>query len=80
MIVKDKQIEVMLGMDDNSDELLPIITEEDEAKDKKESIPSEIPILPIKNTVLFPGQTPIWNLKDAKTKKNVTLQFYKKPL
>ena len=36
-------------------ELIPLLTPEDEELINKEEIPSEIPILPLRNTVLFPG-------------------------
>lgn len=36
-------------------ELIPLMNEEDEKKIKKQSIPEVLPILSLKNTVLFPG-------------------------
>ena len=36
-------------------ELIPLMTAEDEEALNKEALPSSIPILPLKNTVLFPG-------------------------
>lgn len=36
-------------------ELIPLMNEEDEKKNKKQSIPDILPILSLKNTVLFPG-------------------------
>ncbi|CAL2081732.1 endopeptidase La [Tenacibaculum sp. 190524A02b] len=36
-------------------ELIPLLTPEDEENMNKEEIPSELPILPLRNTVLFPG-------------------------
>ena len=36
-------------------ELIPLLTPEDEELMNKESIPEELPILPLRNTVLFPG-------------------------
>lgn len=36
-------------------ELIPLLTPEDEEIMNKESIPDELPILPLRNTVLFPG-------------------------
>src|SRR5690606_28545788 len=36
-------------------ELIPLMNEEDEKKFKKQSIPEILPILSLKNTVLFPG-------------------------
>jgi len=40
---------------DDEAELIPLMTPEDEAEINKEVIPDELPILPIRNTVLFPG-------------------------
>ncbi|CAM1364816.1 Lon protease [Tenacibaculum soleae] len=36
-------------------ELIPLLTPEDEEIINKEDVPSELPILPLRNTVLFPG-------------------------
>lgn len=36
-------------------ELIPLLTSEDEEQMNTEKIPDEIPILPLRNTVLFPG-------------------------
>ncbi|MCG8185951.1 endopeptidase La [Tenacibaculum finnmarkense genomovar finnmarkense] len=36
-------------------ELIPLLTPEDEEIINKEEIPAELPILPLRNTVLFPG-------------------------
>ena len=36
-------------------ELIPLMTAEDEEALNKEALPNSIPILPLKNTVLFPG-------------------------
>ena len=36
-------------------EFLPLMSDEDEAKILKEDTPKELPILPLRNTVLFPG-------------------------
>ncbi len=36
-------------------ELIPLLTPEDEENMNKEEIPNELPILPLRNTVLFPG-------------------------
>ncbi len=48
----------ILGITDNIDantEFIPLISEEDEDRINKEEIPEEIPILPLRNNVLFPG-------------------------
>ena len=36
-------------------EFLPLMSDEDEAKISKEDTPDVLPILPLRNTVLFPG-------------------------
>ena len=36
-------------------EFLPLMSDEDEAKISKEDTPNDLPILPLRNTVLFPG-------------------------
>ncbi|CAM1354443.1 endopeptidase La [Tenacibaculum insulae] len=36
-------------------ELIPLLTPEDEELINKEEVPTELPILPLRNTVLFPG-------------------------
>jgi len=40
---------------DEDSELIPLMTPEDEEEIKKESVPEILPILPLRNTVLFPG-------------------------
>lgn len=41
--------------EENSDDLIQLIAPDHEEESRKESFPKELPILPIKNTVLFPG-------------------------
>ena len=36
-------------------ELIPLLTPEDEEEMNKEDVPEQLPILPLRNTVLFPG-------------------------
>ena len=36
-------------------ELIPLMTSEDEEQLNNEALPEQVPILPLKNTVLFPG-------------------------
>ncbi|MDA8594860.1 endopeptidase La [Flavobacteriaceae bacterium] len=43
------------NMLDDESELIPLLTPEDEEEINKEGIPDELPILPLRNTVLFPG-------------------------
>lgn len=40
---------------DAEGELIPLLTSEDEEALEREDLPEEVPILPLKNTVLFPG-------------------------
>jgi len=40
---------------DDEAELIPLMTPEDEEEIKKENVPDTLPILPLRNTVLFPG-------------------------
>ena len=40
---------------DENSELIPLMTPEDEEEINKESLPTTLPILPLRNTVLFPG-------------------------
>src|SRR6056300_514048 len=42
------------GIDEDAD-LIPLMTPEDEAEINNESLPETLPILPLRNTVLFPG-------------------------
>ena len=40
---------------DTDAELIPLLTPEDEEEMNNELLPGELPILPLRNTVLFPG-------------------------
>ncbi|MDO1446060.1 endopeptidase La [Rhodocytophaga aerolata] len=42
-------------MDDDAVEMIPLLSPEEEEEMGKYKIPDELPILPVKNTVLFPG-------------------------
>ncbi len=42
------------GIEDDA-ELIPLLTPEDEEEMNKEDVPEQLPILPLRNTVLFPG-------------------------
>ncbi len=42
------------GLDDEA-ELIPLLTPEDEEEMNRENLPETLPILPLRNTVLFPG-------------------------
>ncbi|MGB1231887.1 MAG: endopeptidase La, partial [Winogradskyella sp.] len=54
---------------DENSELIPLMTPEDEEKINNESLPDTLPILPLRNTVLFPGVViPITAGRDASIK------------
>lgn len=59
MNYKNKEIKSGFGLsgfnEEDSGELIQLISPEEEDDLKEENIPSELPILPIRNTVLFPG-------------------------
>ena len=42
------------GLDEDA-ELIPLLTPEDEEQMDKENLPEVLPVLPLRNTVLFPG-------------------------
>ena len=44
----------MQGIDEDA-ELIPLLTPEDEEEMNREELPETLPILPLRNTVLFPG-------------------------
>ena len=46
---------MLSDMIDKETEFLPLMSDEDEAKISKEDTPEVLPILPLRNTVLFPG-------------------------
>jgi ATP-dependent Lon protease len=54
MGISDEEIEIRLS-DGNEPEFIPIFSLEDEEKMDKEATPKSLPILPLRNTVLFPG-------------------------
>lgn len=65
---------------DHDSELIPLMTPEDEAEINKEALPEVLPILPLRNTVLFPGvvipitagrDKSIKLIRDASAKKGV---------
>ncbi|MGI0106324.1 endopeptidase La [Salinimicrobium sp. WS361] len=56
------------GIDEDA-ELIPLMTPEDEEEINKEDLPEVLPILPLRNTVLFPGVViPITAGRDASIK------------
>jgi len=46
---------LQFGIEDEDAELIPLISAEDEENINNERTPEELPILPLRNTVLFPG-------------------------
>jgi len=52
---RDPKIIISNFVDDNSEEFIPLLTSEDEEDMNKETVPDVIPLLPVRNTVLFPG-------------------------
>src|SRR5690606_41860969 len=42
------------GLDEDA-ELIPLLTPEDEEEMDREALPDTLPVLPLRNTVLFPG-------------------------
>ena len=53
-IIKIDSLSLQNIMDEDS-ELIPLMTVEDEEEINKEEVPEVLPILPLRNTVLFPG-------------------------
>ncbi len=50
-----KSLEISPLVQQDSDEMIQLINPEQESDLKPEDLPEEVSILPIKNTVLFPG-------------------------
>lgn len=46
---------IFTGIDDDDSELIPIIADGDDKELKNFNVPETLPILPLRNTVLFPG-------------------------
>ena len=71
---------------DEESELIPLMTSDDEEAISKEKLPESLPILPLRNTVLFPGVViPITASRDKSVKliKNaieIHYIYYKFPL
>ena len=55
MYEQNKPEILISGLSDDEPELIPLLTQEDEDSFNAESIPDVLPILPLRNTVLFPG-------------------------
>lgn len=52
---KNKDPFAIAGMADDEPELIPLLSIQDEENINKENVPKELSILPLRNTVLFPG-------------------------
>src|SRR6187402_3195127 len=44
-----------IGINDDEPELIPLLTNEDEEQMNNEKLPESVSVLPLRNTVLFPG-------------------------
>ncbi|GAB4376508.1 MAG: endopeptidase La [Salibacteraceae bacterium] len=51
----DIDIANLAGAIDEGTEFIPLMSSEDEERMNRQDIPTELPILPVRNTVLFPG-------------------------
>ena len=49
------KIDMFSSMIDEDSEFIPLITADEEEEINKEELPASLPILPLRNTVLFPG-------------------------
>ena len=54
-MIKELDILSFSGGIDEGTEFIPLLSPEDEEKLEKEKLPEQLPILPLRNTVLFPG-------------------------
>jgi ATP-dependent Lon protease len=52
---QDKNNVFLAGLTDDEPELIPLLSSEDEEQINKENVPDQLSILPLRNTVLFPG-------------------------
>jgi ATP-dependent Lon protease len=52
---KKISMDLLSNLIDKDSEFIPLITSEDEEKFNLEELPGDLPILPLRNTVLFPG-------------------------
>lgn len=52
---KEPRLIYQVGGNDNNHEFIPLISSEEEEDMSKEELPDSLPILPLRNTVLFPG-------------------------
>ena len=54
-IFENDSMLVVGQMDETNGDIIPLMSEEEEAKFNKHDVPDELSILPLRNTVLFPG-------------------------
>ncbi|MBD80671.1 MAG: endopeptidase La [Crocinitomicaceae bacterium] len=54
-MIKDLNILGLAGGFDEESEFIPLLSPEDEEQLERENLPNQLPILPLRNTVLFPG-------------------------
>ncbi|HVD97407.1 MAG TPA: endopeptidase La [Cytophagaceae bacterium] len=52
---QDPQIIISSFLGEDSEEFIPLLTAEDEEGMNKDTVPEILPLLPVRNTVLFPG-------------------------
>jgi ATP-dependent Lon protease len=52
---KIQELVITTVADDDTGEFIPLLSPEEESEMQKEGLPEELPILPVKNTVLYPG-------------------------
>ena len=75
--MNDNRFKDIIGFSDVLDgeaEFIPLLSPEDEERMNQEEVPDELPILPLRNTVLFPGVViPITVGRDKSIKKHTVV-------
>ena len=54
-MLEESPLQILLSEDTEDQVSIPLLSSEDEAAMERESTPEDLPILPLRNTVLFPG-------------------------